>query len=469
MIAYYADTNVYATRCEPRHLVLEDGTVFRGRSVGAPGVAAGEACFTTAMAGYEEAVTDPSYVAQVLCFSYPLDRQLRRRRARAWSPSRVQCEGVVMRRARPAWAAWLREQGVVALDDVDTRALVRRIRDGGALRCALGDGRSEELLARALAEPPIDGRAARRAPRRARASRTPSARGRGSRSSTSAASARSRAGSPTPGLEVVVVPGDWDADAILETRAARRCWSATGPATLRVLTDAIETVRDLLGRVPALRHLPRPPAARARARPRDVQAAVRPPRRQPSGARSALGPRARHRPEPRLRRRAPTTPLVTHVSLNDGTVEGLAGDGFSTVQFHPEAAPGPLDALPFFDRIADACRSARIFASILIVGSGPIRIGQACEFDYSGAQACRVLRREGYRVVLVNSNPATIMTDPEWADATYLEPLDAETRRARSSSASGRTRCCRRSAARRRSTSRSSSRRRACSSGTASS
>jgi carbamoyl-phosphate synthase large subunit len=65
--------------------------------------------------------------------------------------------------------------------------------------------------------------------------------------------------------------------------------------------------------------------------------------------------------------------------------------------------------------------------SILIVGSGPIRIGQACEFDYSGAQACRVLRREGYRVVLVNSNPATIMTDPEWADATYLEPLDVET------------------------------------------
>ncbi len=64
--------------------------------------------------------------------------------------------------------------------------------------------------------------------------------------------------------------------------------------------------------------------------------------------------------------------------------------------------------------------------SVLIVGSGPIRIGQGCEFDYAGAQACRVLRREGYRVVLVNSNPATIMTDPEWADATYLEPLDVE-------------------------------------------
>src|SRR5512140_3384932 len=65
--------------------------------------------------------------------------------------------------------------------------------------------------------------------------------------------------------------------------------------------------------------------------------------------------------------------------------------------------------------------------SILVLGSGPIVIGQACEFDYSGTQACRVLRREGYRVVLVNSNPATIMTDPEFADATYVEPLDVPT------------------------------------------
>ena len=64
--------------------------------------------------------------------------------------------------------------------------------------------------------------------------------------------------------------------------------------------------------------------------------------------------------------------------------------------------------------------------SILIIGSGPIVIGQACEFDYSGTQACRVLKEEGYRVILANSNPATIMTDPEFADATYIEPLEAD-------------------------------------------
>jgi len=65
--------------------------------------------------------------------------------------------------------------------------------------------------------------------------------------------------------------------------------------------------------------------------------------------------------------------------------------------------------------------------SILIIGAGPIVIGQACEFDYSGAQACKALRQEGYRIILVNSNPATIMTDPEMADATYIEPVTWQT------------------------------------------
>ena len=64
--------------------------------------------------------------------------------------------------------------------------------------------------------------------------------------------------------------------------------------------------------------------------------------------------------------------------------------------------------------------------SVLIIGAGPIVIGQACEFDYSGAQACKALKEEGYRIILVNSNPATIMTDPVMADATYIEPITPE-------------------------------------------
>ena len=87
--------------------------------------------------------------------------------------------------------------------------------------------------------------------------------------------------------------------------------------------------------------------------------------------------------------------------------------------------------------------------NILIIGSGPNVIGQACEFDYSGRQACKALREEGYKVVLVNSNPATIMTDPEFADATYIEPITPERWR-KSSSARSRMRCCRPLAGRRR-------------------
>jgi len=67
-------------------------------------------------------------------------------------------------------------------------------------------------------------------------------------------------------------------------------------------------------------------------------------------------------------------------------------------------------------------------SSILIIGAGPIVIGQACEFDYSGTQAVKALKAEGYRIVLVNSNPATIMTDPDLADATYIEPITPEIR-----------------------------------------
>ena len=75
--------------------------------------------------------------------------------------------------------------------------------------------------------------------------------------------------------------------------------------------------------------------------------------------------------------------------------------------------------------------------SILIIGAGPIVIGQACEFDYSGAQACKALREEGYRVILVNSNPATIMTDPEMADATYVEPITPDRRQDHREGAAG--------------------------------
>ncbi len=337
-------------------LVLEDGTVFPGISVGAPGVAAGEACFTTAMTGYEEAVTDPSYVAQVLCFSYPLIGTYGVDESRMES-DRVQCEGVVMRDVRPEFAAWLREQGVVALTGLDTRTLVRKIRDGGVLRCALGDAPVDELRAKALSEPYIDGRPLDRQP----GAKAPYSVGAGPR--VVVVDLGSKRSIPRrladAGLEAYVVPGSWDAEAILDADP-RVVLIANGPGDPGVLTEQVETVRSLLGRVPlfgvclghqllglALGHQTF---------------------KLPFGHRGANHP---------VRDTATGRVLVTvqnhgfavlpngdmsHVSLNDETCEGLAGDGFQSVQFHPEASPGPLDALPFFDRLAEACRNAPTFA-----------------------------------------------------------------------------------------------------------
>jgi carbamoyl-phosphate synthase small subunit len=340
------------------HLVLEDGTVFAGRAVGAPRVAAGEACFTTAMAGYEEAVTDPSYVAQVLCFSYPLVGNYGVAPSRSES-GRVQCEGVVMRRARPAFADWLRDGGVVALEEVDTRAVVRRIRSDGVLRCALGEAGPEELLERALAEPPIDGRpldreVGTREPYRLGAGPRVTVIDLGCKRSIPARLAACR-------LEVHVVPGAWDADAVLETRP-RAVLVANGPGDPAVLASQIEMIGELLGRVPlfgiclghqllglalGLDTFKLPFGHRGANHPvRDLASGRVLVTAQNHGFAVAPGDGAE----------------VSHVSLNDGTVEGLAGDGFASVQFHPEAAPGPLDALPFFDRIAETCRSAPIFA-----------------------------------------------------------------------------------------------------------
>ena len=85
-------------------------------------------------------------------------------------------------------------------------------------------------------------------------------------------------------------------------------------------------------------------------------------------------------------------------------------------------------SLPFVSGLlrSDKMPKREDISSILIIGAGPIIIGQACEFDYSGTQACKALKAEGYRVILVNSNPATIMTDPDLADATYMEPITPE-------------------------------------------
>jgi carbamoyl-phosphate synthase large subunit len=144
--------------------------------------------------------------------------------------------------------------------------------------------------------------------------------------------------------------------------------------------------------------------------------------------------------------------FIHYKSLFDLSIEGISSvdHKVKSVQFHPEANPGPKDAQVFFNEISHYLNntvSQKIetsnlhkmidvqnvekreisYKKILLIGSGPIKIGQASEFDYSGTQACKSLKELGIDVVLLNSNPATIMTDPEMAYRTYIEPINKDT------------------------------------------
>ena len=144
--------------------------------------------------------------------------------------------------------------------------------------------------------------------------------------------------------------------------------------------------------------------------------------------------------------------FVQHTSLFDGSIEGFASTDhqIKCVQFHPEANPGPHDSYAYFHEIGEflagklttpidtkklfpfgklekRLKKETPYKKILLIGSGPIKIGQASEFDYSGTQALKSLKEEGIEVVLLNSNPATIMTDPQMCSRTYIEPITKET------------------------------------------
>jgi carbamoyl-phosphate synthase small subunit len=142
-------------------VALADGTVFRGESVGADGFACGEAVFTTGMSGYQEAVTDPSFAEQVICFTAPMVGNYGVAEARSES-RRAQARAVLMREARgPEWTDWLQERGVVALTGIDTRSLVLHLREAGAMQACVVAGETpvEEAIATAAAQPDMAGRA----------------------------------------------------------------------------------------------------------------------------------------------------------------------------------------------------------------------------------------------------------------------------------------------------------------------
>ena len=335
------------------YLLLEDGTVFRGRSVAAEGSAFGEAVFTTGMTGYQETVTDPSYAEQLVCFTAPMvgNYGVDERRLESSAPH---ARAVLMRRlGGEDWALWLAERGIVALDEIDTRSLTLRVREGGAMRAiAVADERTlpaSEALEQVRAQPEMEGQALV------------------AQVSTAEPYVASDSGAvrvavvdygvkrsilrrlAQAGAAVTVFPHVSDPD---ELASHDGVLLSNGPGDPAPLVEETEVVRATLGRVPVL--------GICLGHQLIGLATDHETTKLPFGHRGANHPVLDKRtgrvlvtsqnhgfavvPSERAEE--------THVSLYDGTVEGFDFPELraQSVQFHPEAGPGPHDAWPILER-----------------------------------------------------------------------------------------------------------------------
>jgi carbamoyl-phosphate synthase small subunit len=370
------------------YVLLEDGTRFDGLACGARGQSAvGEIVFTTSMAGYQEAMTDPSYRGQLITFTFPMVGNYGVS-ALAMESDRIHARGAIMRAAvdrddapsaEQGWLSWLEQHGVPAITDVDTRALVRHIRDRGAMRAGLFAAEVAESEARGLiqAEPAMVG--------------------------------LDLAGEVTPGEPIVLGDGDGPRIAMIDTGVKRSivrnlrargatvelhpCTSsaeelrrrhpdaiflANGPGDPAALDYVVATIRELIGELPVygicLGHqlLCRALGLETYKLRFGHHGANHPVKDLITGrveitsqnhGFAVLGPDGEatiEDDEPVEWQTSFGAAELTHINLYDRTVEGLLLKDVpgATVQYHPEAGPGPHDAMHLFDRFIDEIRAA---------------------------------------------------------------------------------------------------------------
>jgi carbamoyl-phosphate synthase small subunit len=341
------------------YLVLEDGTVFRGRSVAAAGVAFGEAVFTTGMTGYQETVTDPSYAGQLVCFTAAMVGNYGVSDERGESPA-PHAKAVLMRSlGGEEWATYLRERGLVALEGVDTRSLVLRLREAGAMRAAaVADERAlsvHDALEQVRAQPVMEGQALvaqvstpERYVFQAEGSPHVAVVDYGAKRSIMRRLARA-------GAAVSVLPHSTPAD---ELASFDGVVLSNGPGDPEPLVEEVEAVRGALGRVPILgiclghQLLGLATGHATYKLPFGHRGSNHPVLERASGRVLVTSQNHGFAVSPESEDEA------SHLSLYDGTVEGFHFPALRarSLQFHPEAGPGPHDAWPLLERFCAELR-----------------------------------------------------------------------------------------------------------------
>jgi len=445
-------------------LVLEDGFTLLGERGGRAAHGAGEVVINTSMTGYQEVLSDPSYAGQMVVMTYPLVGNygavpLFQESGRPWARALITRQvsaDYEHWRAQQSLTDWLDAFEIPVLTGCDSRRLARHLRTTGAQRAIIGPlSQRAALLQRVHDVTPLQDQDLVREVSDAFHDRDepldPALLGRGLRQwpgmrvvvvdfgvkRNTLRSLRSR------GIQVEVLPHNTDARTILDSRPDAVVLS-NGPGDPATLPGPVAMTKKLLEAIPVLgiclghQLIAQAVGARTSRLPFGHHGGNHPVLDLQTGLVSMTSQNHEFQVD------AASIPAdsgfsVSHRNLHDGSVEGLAHANrrVRSVQFHPEGGPGPQDNQAVFDDFFDLVQGRRPPITVttprrprpsvvLVIGSGPIVIGQAAEFDYAGTQACRALREEGVRTVLINSNPATIMTDEGVADRVYIEPLTVD-------------------------------------------